>query len=114
MIGDQRLLIEMEVVVKTNGVYGPGTHWTNQEFGVLVARTGRGEDWRGGITVVKELSPVEPPVNTILVDRTGLAWQRLTMDADGPEVWFCTGETRGLDWETLWNTFGPLKEPWKD
>lgn len=114
MIGDQRLLIEMEVVVKANGVYGPGTHWTNHEFGVLVARTGRSEDWRGGITVIKELSPTEPPVDTVLIDRSGLAWQRLIQDADGPEVWFAIGQEQGHEWVELWNTFGPLKEPWKD
>ena len=105
-IEKRRLLIELEVSVQDNGVYGPATYWNGQAFNAQLEQ--------GTIRVLKVLAPSEPPVDTILVDRAGVAWQRLVEDADGPEVWFAAGHEQGHEWEELWNTYGPLKEPWKD
>ena len=57
-----------------------------------------------GYEIVKKATPAEPPVNSIMIDTFGDAWQRRR---DGK--WYVTGWRFGWTWETLYRDNGPLR-----
>jgi hypothetical protein len=57
-----------------------------------------------------ETLPPEPPLNSVVLDRHGDAWQ-LRVGADSPDGWSCivhSSDYRGLEWKLVVEEFGPV------
>lgn len=50
--------------------------------------------------------PDQPPIGSVVLDRTGTAWQRRT--ENDPAPWTSTGSGTWLSWPELLITLGPL------
>jgi hypothetical protein len=57
-----------------------------------------------------ETFPPEPPVDSIVLDNDGDAWQR-KLDSDAPDGWACivhSSDYEGRDWKDLVQNWGPI------